>query len=111
MDLRGSTTSDIVARCARLVLAILLVGGMASWPLVHLAPEGPEAASHHESPQAPDAHHDCAVCLTLASPALPPLAAVPTAEGTAAVPRPSYLADFRDGAGADLTRARAPPHA
>jgi hypothetical protein len=113
-------------RATHLLAAILLVGGIVAGPLVHLAAEASSAHAatcdagvedHGASPDdpapapAPDLHHDCPVCVTLAgavAPALDPAPGSALAAGSpVAVPGPA----FHDRIVSERTRARAPPKA
>lgn len=116
--LRTTVLQDGVwPRAARLLAVALLFGGLGAGPLVHLAAEAVadvpcDVASEHGHPeQVPDAHHDCPVCITLATatPAIFP--AVPSARlaDESAAPAPARVMD--DGPVTDLSRARAPPAA
>jgi hypothetical protein len=113
-------------RATHLLAAILLVGGIVAGPLVHLAVEASPAhaaacdagtaaegpASAHPTPDpAPDLHHDCPVCVTLAGAVAPVPDPAPSAQIAAgspvAVPGPA----LHDRIVSERTRARAPPQA
>jgi hypothetical protein len=104
------------ARFARLLTAVLLVGGMVAGPVVHLLPPSADrspvaaAGAHdHDAPDLPNTHDHCAICVvlgTVAPPAVPDAVVVPAAPGVlpsvaATVPVDATLSDSR--------RARAPP--
>jgi hypothetical protein len=115
---RTTTTGDVWARAACLLAAILLIGGMSAGPVVHLS-AGPDPlvagdlaghAGEHSESNSPDAHHDCPICITLATAAAPIVptvrAMVVAGHGTGATP----VSELRDRDHADPSRARAPPH-
>lgn len=116
-DMTGLTMlPGVMVRVLRLGAAILLIGGMVAGPAVHLAPAADgyatsDSGSHQEpdGPKAPDAHHDCPVCMTLASGVVPVAVATPASRlGHAGPVVPLHTVSV-DRADSDPTRARAPP--
>lgn len=107
---------DVMVRATRLGAAILLIGGMVAGPAAHLAAAADgyataESSAQHEpgGPKAPDSHHDCPVCMTLASGVVPVVVATPASRlGNAGSVVPLQTVPL-DRDGSDLTRARAPP--
>lgn len=107
---------DVMVRATRLGAAILLIGGLVAGPAAHLAATAAgyttaESSAQHEpgGPKAPDSHHDCPVCMTLASGVVPVVVATPASRlGNAGSVVPLQTVPL-DRAGSDLTRARAPP--
>lgn len=114
---RTSVLSDGVwPRAARFLVAVLLFGGLGAGPLAHRAADAGMAAAvceldaeRGEPAHVPDAHHDCPVCITLATATPAVLPAIPTAlpADIVAAPAPAWAMD--DAPAADLPRARAPP--
>jgi hypothetical protein len=115
MAIRITTTGDLWARTARLVAAVLLLGGMVAAPVVHLVvgPDQPVAVDHagheHGESRVPDAHHDCPVCITLSSAAAPVVPAVHAAVTAGTPAAASPVSEPRDRGRSDSSRARAPP--
>jgi hypothetical protein len=112
---RSGIAGDVGRRAARLFAAILLVGGMAAGPVVHLSGDaGPpvaesQAGHEHGGSQLPDPHNDCPICMTLASAAVPmvPTVRAVVAAGTLAVAMSG--SELRDRGAQATARARAPP--
>lgn len=109
-------SSDVMVHTTRLGAAILLIGGMVAGPAAHLAAVAEsyttaESSAQHEpgGPKAPDSHHDCPVCMTLASGVVPVAVASPASrlgDADLVVPLRTVSVDRDDS---DLTRARSPP--
>jgi hypothetical protein len=107
---------DVLGRVAHLLVTALVLGGLVLGPVAHVqvqpdaagaewSHEGHEPGSHSD----PDAHHDCPVCLTLASvaaPVLPPVPASLLSDGPVVV---APGAAVHDRGLSDTERARAPP--
>jgi hypothetical protein len=115
---RTSVLNDGVwPRAARFLAAVLLFGGLGAGPLAHLAADAGLAAAamceadaeRGDPGHIPDAHHDCPVCVTLATATPSVLPTIPSAlpAETVAAPAPGWA--LEDAPAADLPRARAPP--
>jgi hypothetical protein len=117
MAVTGTTAVDALVRLARLVVAVLLLGGMVAGPVAHLggadAPAGPSSHAHHDPgvPPAPDLHHDCPVCITLAGASAPVAPTVSVSAAVTADRVTTPVGNHTEREGADLSCARAPPHA
>jgi hypothetical protein len=104
-------------RAARLLATVLLLGGIGAGPLTHLATDagivaGPTCEASHEhdgSEQVPETHHDCPVCITLATATPSVLTAIPVARLADAQVMAAIGSTMGDGPASDLSRARAPP--
>jgi hypothetical protein len=103
-------------RAAHFLVAILVFGGLALGPVAHVqvAADGavadwsPDGHQHgHDSE--PDAHHDCPVCLTLASVAATVLPVIPGSLLSSALIAAAPEAALHDRDRSDTERARAPP--
>jgi hypothetical protein len=103
-------------RAAHLLLTILVFGGLALGPVAHAqvavdgtvadwTPDGRQQG--HDSK--PDAHHDCPVCLTLASIAAPELPVIPGSLLSSALLAAAPEAALHDRDRAGPKRVRAPP--
>lgn len=99
-------------RAARLLAAVLLLGGIVAGPPVHAAaqPGGAwsEAGSRDEAP-APDDHHDCPICITLSVAAAAPPPPVPATTQADARPASGALPGVPEPLPPSEARARAPP--
>lgn len=116
MSRSHSIVSDASVRVTRLLTAILVLGGLVLGPVAHV--QGSPAATDTEvSPEAPDpgqpagpdAHHDCPLCLTLASAAAPMVPVLPGARLLDARDVAAPTAVAGDSGVSDTERARAPP--
>jgi hypothetical protein len=116
--MQGSTdiAGDVLGRVAHFLVTVLVFGGLVLGPVAHVqvqpdaalaecADGGPESGGH----AGPDAHHDCPVCLTLASVAAPVLPPVPGYLLADAQVVAAPGAAVHDRGVSDTERARAPP--
>jgi hypothetical protein len=107
---------DVWQRATRLLAAILLMGGIVAGPAAHLAMEAGVATSScdsthpsHPSDVPPDAHHDCPVCITLATAAPSLTSAQPRLHVAELGALPALGSEPGDDGVVHLSRARAPP--
>jgi hypothetical protein len=103
-------------RAMRLLATFLLFGGMVTGPALHLAAEAVLAGTpcHASNPDGqpdapPDTHHDCPVCVTLATAAPAVLGTAPQDHLARAHPPTALSPEPGDDEAVQLSRARAPP--
>jgi hypothetical protein len=103
------------SRTVRLILAILLLGGIGGGPLVHLAQEAQathvlvHADGQGDQPVPLPDHHDCPVCVTLGGILAPVPAMALVADPRDDLPLAGSGAAFHSRTSAERTRARSPP--
>jgi hypothetical protein len=121
--MQGSTdiAGDVLGRVAHFLMTVLVFGGLVLGPVAHVqvppdaalaecSDDGPQSGGQESGGHAePDAHHDCPVCLTLASVAAPVLPPVPASLLTDAQVVAGPGAAVHDRGVSDTERARAPP--
>jgi hypothetical protein len=121
--MRGSTdiADDVLGRVAHFLVTVLVFGGLVLGPVAHVQVQPDDALAEcsnmghgsggHESGghSEPDPHHDCPVCLTLASVAAPVLPPVPGSLLADAQVVAAPGATVHDRGVSDTERARAPP--
>jgi hypothetical protein len=107
---------DVLGRVAHLLVTLLVFGGLVLGPVAHVqvAADGAVAewsadGDEHGHESEPDAHHDCPVCLTLASVAAPELPLIPGFLLSSALIAAAPEEALHDRGRSDTERARAPP--